>query len=681
MASNRIHASAKGRAPISFTVDVELKAAAQDEQGKASPRKFAVNAYNGGALQVNRWDNPVVIDLKGLQFARSITANLHHMQEMIVGHVTEKAKTDAELTLGGVVSGTGEAAKEFMGNADNGYPWQASVEVQPLQILEVKAGDSVTVNGQQFSGPVSVAKKSKLYGVAFLPRGADEGTSVSLAASGANKQEFNMDPKFKAWIEAMGFDPADLSDKQIESLEAQYKGLHSKPADKPKEPSTLDEVLAAQKKENERREKIAEITARALQSSPNHTSAIEVLARQADEEKWDAGKYELELYRAKDPSSATFRPRPSGQRGVSGDVIEAAICKFARMPNIEGHFDERTLDACDKAFPRGICIRQAMMIAAESRGVRIHDPTDLEGMLMAAFPDRRERRESRMIQASGFSTISIPGILSNVANKFSAQGFMSVEQSWRQIAKIRSVNDFKAISSYAITGSLESEKLGPTGEIKHGQLGEESYSNRADTYAKMLAITRQDIVNDDLNKLADVPRMLGRGQALKLNTVFWTEFLDDSLLNLAGLANATTLFDMQTDPDGKPLGVSPAIVLVPPQLYPAAFTLLMSDTLNLATSTAASTGTKSPWTGMFRLVKSVYLPRIGSTAGQKAWYLLADPNDLAVIEVAFLFGRDVPFIETADADFDSLGIQMRTYHDFGVAKQEYRAGVKEKGEN
>jgi len=64
----------------------------------------------------------------------------------------------------------------------------------------------------------------------------------------------------------------------------------------------------------------------------------------------------------------------------------------------------------------------------------------------------------------------------------------------------------------------------------------------------------------------------------------------------------------------------------------------------------------------------------------KAWYLLADPGDLPVIEVAVLNGQESPTIETAEADFSVLGIQMRGYHDFGVALQDARGGVKAKGE-
>ena len=53
--------------------------------------------------------------------------------------------------------------------------------------------------------------------------------------------------------------------------------------------------------------------------------------------------------------------------------------------------------------------------------------------------------------------------------------------------------------------------------------------------------------------------------------------------------------------------------------------------------------------------------------------------DLPLIEAVFLFGNDYPTIQTAEADFSTLGVQMRGYMDFGVNLQEYRAGVYSNG--
>ncbi len=58
------------------------------------------------------------------------------------------------------------------------------------------------------------------------------------------------------------------------------------------------------------------------------------------------------------------------------------------------------------------------------------------------------------------------------------------------------------------------------------------------------------------------------------------------------------------------------------------------------------------------------------------------PNKLTerpVIEGAFLNGKDTPTVEMGEFEFDQLGFATRAYFDFGVNKQEYRAGVKLKG--
>ena len=62
-----------------------------------------------------------------------------------------------------------------------------------------------------------------------------------------------------------------------------------------------------------------------------------------------------------------------------------------------------------------------------------------------------------------------------------------------------------------------------------------------------------------------------------------------------------------------------------------------------------------------------------------AWYLCADPESVPVIEVVFLNGVEQPTVESAEADFSTLGILFRGYFDFGVAKQDHRGGVKSAG--
>jgi len=132
-----------------------------------------------------------------------------------------------------------------------------------------------------------------------------------------------------------------------------------------------------------------------------------------------------------------------------------------------------------------------------------------------------------------------------------------------------------------------------------------------------------------------------------------------------------------------PAGIMPAIALVPTSLSAMGTTLWKSLEIRDTSSGGASTKypVANPHVGKFRVEVSRYLANSSYTGNSdKAWYLLAEPNDLAVIEVAFLNGQESPTIETAEADFNVLGIQMRGYHDFGVALQEPRGGIKAKGE-
>ena len=125
----------------------------------------------------------------------------------------------------------------------------------------------------------------------------------------------------------------------------------------------------------------------------------------------------------------------------------------------------------------------------------------------------------------------------------------------------------------------------------------------------------------------------------------------------------------QTDPDGHKLAVAPVLLLVPNDLYVPA-TPIMNTTELRDPSSTKKTPVANPHAGKFRPVRSSYLsnPKYTGASGL-AWYILADPADMPVVEVAFLNGQQQPTVESADADFNNLGIQMRGYHDFGVALQ------------
>lgn len=690
-ASSSLNGEMTWTAPIDFT--------AASEDGKTLP-SFKINAYNGGAMNV-AWGYPVVVELSGLKAAaKSIPILLNHDTDKIVGHTSDVQITPQGVSLGGVVSGTGAAASEVVNTSKNGFPWQASIGASVTRRELVEAGKSVTVNGKSFTGPIVIARESVLRETSFVPLGADSTTSASIAAQNTK----GIDMEFAKWLEANGFDPVTLTDKARAKLQAQYDA-EMKAAGEPAKPKTkaesnLDAIIAAETAKQERYQEIVKITAEAIKANPASIDLIKAMSDKAIEADQTPQAYELDLLRAMRPQATQARiPNSSKDEQITAEVLTAGLCISAGMENPDKQFSPKAVEIAAKTWKHGVGLIQALEIAAaRNTGERI-DRHDLSSLLRAAFA----APTNHYLAASGASTISLPGILSNVANKFLRAGFESVENSWRAVAAIRNVRDFKAITSYTMTGDFEFKQVSPGGELQHAEPGEKSYSNQADTRGIMCAIDRRDLINDDLGALTQLPRRIGRGGALSFNKVFWTAFMantsffptdgsngnyfagvtpgtNDTRLNIEGLTRAETAFFDQTDPNDQPLGAMPRILLVPNALNAAAAALMNSTEIRDTTS-STKYPVSNPHAGKFSVVRSSYLSNASITGySTAAWYLLADPNDIPVIEVALLNGVDSPTVETASADFNTLGIQMRGFFDFGAALQEFRGGVKMKGE-
>jgi hypothetical protein len=669
-------------APVTIT-------AGEADGEKKGPAKFTTTFYTGGALEVAGWDLPVVVDLSGLDRGNVLVANLDHDRSKRVGNF-DVANNGRTLVASGTASAATAARDEVVNSALDGYQWQSSLEVNPaMKHFElVKANKTVEVNGQSFTGPLYVARKGTLKGFGFVSHGADDNTTVTIAANAASDKGNKMEAELKEWIEGMGFDAETLAPEQLEGLKANFAGKQ-----KPKATiaASLGDGIEAKKAERLRVDGITEIALGACDKRPYDIEAIKALAEQAIAGKWTVEKFKLELLEASIPPAHTvFRTKRDDR--MNGNVVQAAICMTGRLPGHEKMFDDQTLQAAHDKFKGGIGLKQIFLMCAEANGYHGSYSSDVNiEVQRAAFG----MTGPQTIKAEGWSTLSISDILSNVANKFLMSGWNAVEMTAMRIAAIRSVRDFKEITTTSLTGDLMFEKLGAAGEIKHGTLGNKTYGNKADTYAKMLAITRQDIFNDDLGALTAVPQRLGRGSALKLNDIFWTEFLnpstasffsstnsnvstDTGALGLLGLQQAETIFLNQTDPDGKPLGIDPKILLVPNAIKATGAELMTSE--YIVTGSDVVRPSANVWRGRFRLESSAYLANSSYTGySASKWYLLADPNELPLIEIVALNGRVEPVIETADADFNVLGVQMRGYSDVGVRVQEYRAGVQADG--
>ena len=256
-----------------------------------------------------------------------------------------------------------------------------------------------------------------------------------------------------------------------------------------------------------------------------------------------------------------------------------------------------------------------------------------------------------------------------------------------------------------MTESGVMEKVSAAGELTHGAFSEASYENQVETYGKIIALTRQMIRNDDLDAFLQIPRMIGRQgrHALEQSTIetlvnasvgTTTGFFHSSAigneqpnylvgattnLSLTSLEPAYEMFLNQTDAGGKPIMLDPSMLLCTTGDIITARKLFTDTQYRFTTASTAET-INNQWQGMFEPIKSAYLHRLGTTPSSVAWYLMSQPTqDAAALQIAFLDGQQTPIINSSEASFNTLGMQMRGYFDFGVALQDGRCMVKVKG--
>ena len=352
---------------------------------------------------------------------------------------------------------------------------------------------------------------------------------------------------------------------------------------------------------------------------------------------------------------------------ATADVLQAAVEQAMGVTPT----DTKAADIADRKFHGQMGLKQLYTECAHAGGWNGYLNNGNLGEAVSA------------IKAS-FSTVNLPGILSNAINKRIKAGWDYAEDSWRKIADITSVSDYKQFSTYVLNSKGDYEEVANGGTIPTGELAETGYSNQLKRYGLMFSIDEMDIINDDLNAINQRAFQFGRKASLKLNKVFWTLFQADTdffkaannnivasagALSADSLAKLVKAFRKQTDVNGDILGYEPRILLVPAALEVEAQKLY--DDAEIRDTTASKQYlTGNPWRGKFSPVASAYL------TSDDDYYLLADPTIAATMQVAFLNGQQAPVVESNPTNFDTFGISYRGKFSFGVAFMDPKAGIK-----
>lgn len=547
------------------------------------------------------------------------------------------------------------------------------------------------------------------YGTTALAEGEEddvlaEGDDEEIMAEGA--------PAFEEWLAEEGVDPVDLSEEDLATYRQMYDeafpaAVSAKAKAKAKARAKAKAGAGAGAGRPTPGRKITAY-ARSRAKEIRRVAAIEaackghpkILAKALDE-GWSVDKAKLHVIRA----SRSAAPLPARGQNVRTDakLIEAALLMSANIKaeRIAKWYGEKITDQATAREMRGVSLHYAMDRVIEAAGENFRGVRKSNSFCKAALAAERKIRAS-----GGFTTLSLSSILENVANKALLDSYETVETVWQMVCGVRNHSDFKVASRYRLDSKGAFRPVGPAGELKHIGLENAKYENQVDTFGAIISLTRKMQIDDDLQAFLELPRIFGRLGKLAPEEEFFKLLLAnagdffgtgnrnllsgaDSVLAIAGLTGMETLFNNQVDSNNKPILTSPSVLLVGSALITTA-NQLYTDTTVVATTTANKPITSgNPYQGRYKPVMSPYAnntnikDRDGNAiTGQdaKKWWMFADPNVRAAFGMAFLNGVQTPTIESDDAVFDTLGIQMRAYMDFGVGVEDPSGAAQSNGQ-
>ncbi len=370
---------------------------------------------------------------------------------------------------------------------------------------------------------------------------------------------------------------------------------------------------------------------------------------------------------------AAIETRPHVRAGA---LDETETRRTAVEAALLHRFDPRRYELTEPAREwRGLSLIELARAFLEAEGVRVRGLS-------------RDEVASRALQ----TTSDFPAILAAVTNRTLRDAYEAAPRTFLAIARRATAADFKEIHRLQLGEAPQLEKVNEAGEFKRGALGEAKESYRVETYGKVVAITRQVIVNDDLDAFTRVPALFGTAAATLESDVVWSIVADNptmsdgkalfhashknlaatgTALDVASIGKARAAMAKQTGLDGKTvLNVRPAFLVVPSALELTAEQLVAQS---LAPARSADVVPAS-----IRSLAVIAEPRLDPSSGAVPWYLFASPSAIDTIEYAYLEGQEGVYIETR-MGFDVDGVEIKARLDFGAKAIDWRGMYKNPG--
>jgi hypothetical protein len=377
-----------------------------------------------------------------------------------------------------------------------------------------------------------------------------------------------------------------------------------------------------------------------------------------------------------------------------------------------GNRNVRIVTVNDEHQTRMAGIEEAMMNRVDARAALTDNGRQHRGLTLLEIG--REFLEARGVATRGMpklalatemlqhrsgaaSTSDFAFIFANVANKRMRSAYEENQGTYTQWAR-RAPNapDFKNINLTQLSAAPDLVRTNEAGEFKYGTMNDAGMSYALITYGRLVALTRQAIINDDLRAFERLVTAFGSASSRLENRLVYSQLTGNpnmadgkslfhadhgnlgtgaaSALQLTALKAGRTAMRLQKGLANEELNLAPNFLIVPAALEQDAYQLTSSN------YTPAKQGDVNEFRAGGRTsVEPIVEPILdGIAGGATAWYLASNNSQVDTVEFCYLDGAEGPVIES-QAGFEVDGVTWKCRLDFAASVVDHRGVYKGTG--
>lgn len=383
-------------------------------------------------------------------------------------------------------------------------------------------------------------------------------------------------------------------------------------------------------------------------------------------------------------------------RGVVMDKLAASDEAIRIIPHVQVGPMDATQTRRDGAVNALLHRHDPKAHKLEEPGRQFRGMTLLEiarDIIEASGTSTRGMARDEIARRAFQSTSDFPSVLEAVTNKTLRAAYNMYPQTFKPWTRQVNATDFKDQNRVQLGEAPQLEKVNEHGEFARGSITEGKEKYRIATYGKVVAITRQVIINDDLGAFTRIPGMFGTAIATLESDIVWANITANAamadgvalfhathknLIASGGAAPSVTtvgatrqLMRKQVGLDGKTkLNIAPRYLLLPSDLETVGEQLVSQLTPAQQSNVVPES---------MRKLVPISEPRLSDNSAT-AWYLAADPAESSVdtLEFAYLEGQEGAYMETR-MGFDVDGMEIKCRLDFGAKAIDWRGIAKNPG--